>query len=181
MAIKIERTGSGLQAVVAAKIDWHIIPLTFLVVFWGWAVSWCWQRLLATLLTRVPLRWNLFAVTLMCTVGGLTVFWQMAKLLLGRDTVRVSPDFLDIEYAVLGFVVRKKSVRTQQVAGLRYEEWPGGRDGTQTAIRFESDGETYTFARQVKASEAYELINRMREIYKFRLPPEKPAAGVTSW
>jgi hypothetical protein len=54
----------------------------------------------------------------------------------------------------------------------------------QNGIRFDCVGETVTFAQNLSERESHDLINQMRQVYKFTMadpPEEESSPAVTRW
>jgi hypothetical protein len=115
------------------------------------------------------------------TAGLLWVLFITLKTLFYVEAITVTSSTLSIVGKLFGFQLKDKSYDNATVKNIRYEEWSGGRNGTQNGIRFDYNGQTVTFARQADTAKSWELIDRMCEAFKFSVPKQKAPPGVVSW
>jgi len=87
-------------------------------------------------------------------------------MLFSSELIILNETTLEVQKWLLGFNLSQSSFLNSTIENLRYEE-RSGRYGTQSRIRFESAGETFTFARQASRSDSRDLIDGMLKVYKF--------------
>jgi hypothetical protein len=109
----------------------------------------------------------------------LVFFW--AKFWFSRDIITATRSSLQINRALFGFTFSNSEYDNTDVKDLRYEEWAGGKAGTQNAIRFQYRGLTISFARQVGSADSWDLIDAIVKVYPFPMPPPELAPGVVRW
>jgi hypothetical protein len=120
-------------------------------------------------------------IFLIVTAGLFWVVFTTLKTLFYVETVTVTSSTLTITGRLLGLQLNNHSYDNATVRNLRYDEWPGGRSGTQNGIRFEYNSDTVTFAEQADVTKSWELIDKMCEAYRFSVPKPKLPSGVVSW
>ena len=185
MSIKVSKSPENTEITVRPVINWLTLLSTLLVAFIVFGVG------LGPMLDRIRARTHDFSdtaglVTIALIFGAvlLAILYSDAKMAFGFEKIFVSGTELRIDSWLLGLNLSKRSFPNNTVENLRYEEWPGGRAGTQRAIRFESAGETIDFGRQADTSDCYEVIDQMQKIYKFPSggpDGEQISPAVTRW
>lgn len=101
--------------------------------------------------------------------GLYAVLW----MLFSSELIILNETTLEIQSWILSINLSQRNFLNSTIENLRYEE-KRGRYGAQSRIRFESAGETITFAREASRSDSSDLINRMLKVYKF--PMQEPEA-----
>jgi hypothetical protein len=133
---------------------------------------------------RSPFGYVLGIVAL--AVIALFVLYNISLMLFGSETTVIDSSDLEIQNRLLGRVRSRRKFPNSTVENLRYEKWWSGARGTpmEHGIRFECVGETITFARNATEAESREVLDRMRQLYKFQTvePPEGDSSpAVTHW
>lgn len=113
--------------------------------------------------------------------GAIWATYVLMKALFYEEIVSVDLIHLTIQGKLLFLVFGEDQYDNPSISNLRYEEWSAGRSGTRTAIRFEHNGETITFAREAGTSASWDLIDRIRTVYPFPTPEVQRSPAVTSW
>ena len=180
MTLKTDQIAGALHIEIHPRKTWRLIPDLFLVFFWGLLGSIRINRLLDPEQPHNSSLNSIFIVVL-SGVCALYFLYLFLNALFGYDAVAVSPSTLEVQSSLLGLTTSRKEFDNQGVQNLRYEEWSGGRGGTQNGIRFEYNGKTITFARQARTDDSWNLIDRMCEVYKFSIPEPTPSPAVVNW
>ena len=102
-------------------------------------------------------------------ISAMAVFnlYAIFKMVFFSEVIVLNQTSLEIQRWLFAFNLSRRSFPNSTIENLRYDEWSGGKAGTQNGIRFESTGETFTFARQATHSDSWDLIDKMLEVYKF--------------
>ena len=168
---------------VRPRINWLILCASFLVLFIivGAGLLPGWDRLNATVHSGgsigAPI-FDLLVISAMAVFNLQVIF----KMLFFAEIIVLNEASLEIQKRLFAFKLSQRNFPNSTIENLRYDEWSGGRAGTQNCIRFESAGETLTFARQATHSDSWELIDKMLEVYKFPLRESaEPSPAVTHW
>jgi hypothetical protein len=162
--LKWERTGTGIRVEIPARIDWWVLFYVVWLAPWsvaGWRVS-------VDIFIKHDLSvFNLFWLPVWalgeCFVAAL-IIWRLT----GSTTVVLDPSQLDITRRSMGIQIDKRTFRCADVRNLRYI--PAGNRGRRSLpsqIGFEANDKTRKFASGIEDIEAFALIDKMLEIYKF--------------
>ena len=181
MTLKADHIAGALVLKISPRKSWLLFPNLLFLLIWGWGVTYTAPVFLTEWRNHGARVGQTFLWLILTAAMTMLWLYYFARALFGHDTAIVTPSLLGIESTVLTFTTPRKEFDNQTVQNLRYEEWPGGRAGTQSGIRFEYGGETVTFARQAKSNEAWDLIDRMCEVYKFSTPEPQPSPAVPNW
>ena len=152
MPVTVRATFPTLQLSIRPKRgieDYVIIPFQILSLY---------------LVTRLPTILAVRAVFLVL-IGFVILLW--IRLWFHTDLLTMDASSLTLSYSVFGLVLSKKSYENREIVSLRYAEWPGGRQGTQTGIRFESAVKPVIFARQASKADCTEVLEEMNKVYNF--------------
>ncbi len=114
------------------------------------------------------------------------LIYSVVLQLFEAEQITITPTDLDIRHFLFGVSRSPRSFPNSTVEKLRYEEWWSGARGSpqENGIRFDCVGETLTFAQNADGNESDEIIEKMRQIYKYPVPDppeEEPAPGVVRW
>ena len=181
MAIELDWAGSVLSAKIRPRKSWLLLPNFLFLIIWSWGVACLGAALIDAIESHGGAIARLTFGVILASAGSLAWVYYFAQALFGYDRVEVGLSSLTVRSIVLGFVASRKEFGNQLVRDLRYEEWPGGRAGQQSGIRFEYDSETFTFARQACAEDSWELIDQMCKVYKFSTPEPERSPAVVDW
>jgi hypothetical protein len=181
MAIKPDWARSVLSAKIRPRKSWLLLPNLLFLVIWCWGAAYIGATLIDAIENHGGAIARLSFGVILASAASLAWMYYFAQALFGYDSVEVGPSSLTVRSIVLGFVTSRKEFGNQLVRDLRYEEWPGGRAGQQSGIRFEYDSETFTFARQASAEDSWELIDQMCKVYKFSTPEPERSPAVVDW
>jgi hypothetical protein len=113
--------------------------------------------------------------------GAIWASYVLLKALFLKEIVSVDLVRLTIQRKLLLLEFGEAQYDNPSISNLRCEEWSAGHGGTRTAIRFEHNGQTITFAREAGASASWDLIDRIRTVYPFPTPEVQRSPAVTSW
>ena len=181
MTLNTDHIAGGLVLKISPRKSWLLLPNALFLLIWGCGVTYTAPVFLAEWRNHGVRAGQTFLWLILTAAMTMAWLYYFARALFGSDTAIVTPSLLRIESIVLTFTTSRREFDNQTVQNLRYEEWAGGRAGTQSGIRFEYEGETVTFARQAKSNEAWDLIDRMCEVYKFSTPAVTPSPAVPNW
>jgi hypothetical protein len=186
MAIRQERVGDALKLVIGPRVNWLGLLTAFLLlsILWGVGIAPAWDGLRVALQTGRSTLGYILGITALSAIA-LFVAYSVLRSLFGSELVVVSSTNFEIQSSVFGFTRSQRSFPNSTVENLRYEEWPGARGaGMQHGIRFECVGETVTFAQNATMANSYEILDQMKQVYRF--PSADPSdqessPAVTHW
>ena len=178
--LKTDTIDGTLHIEIHPRKTWRLIFDFLVVAFWG---AFFYASLLG-----FSNRANIGRSTaqgLGVVIFTLTVFLWMVylalKALFYYEGITITPQDILIQGRLLSISISNRQYGNSSVSNLRYEEWSGGRGGTQNGIRFECNTQTVTFARQADTSDSWDLIDRVRAVYPFQIPAPTPSPAVTQW
>ncbi len=185
MPLQAETSNGMLRVRVRPRINWLILfsSLLILLIIIGAGLLPAWERFEATLQGGKSAGSPVLSLAVLFAMAIADIY-AMFKMLFASDLVVVNQTTLEIQRWLFTLCLSQRSFPNSTVENLRYDEWSGGRAGMQNAIRFESAGETVTFARQATESDSWDLIDKMCEIYKFSTRESAEAEhspAVTDW
>jgi hypothetical protein len=168
MTLKIETIPGTLRIRVRPRINWLVFFSTLLILFiiCGAGLSPAWGRLEATQRAGGTFGGPILGLLVLSAMAIGTIY-AIAGMLFSSELVVLTQTTLEIQRSLLSFNVSDRNFPNSAIENLRYDEWGGGRAGMQNGIRFECVGETVTFARQATYGDSWDLIDKMREVYKF--------------
>jgi hypothetical protein len=178
--IKTDLTGSTLRTQIRPRKSWRIVSNFLVLAIWG---AFFFASLTGfenrTVIHRSTAQGaGIIAITL---VGFSWFLYVTLKALFYFEIVTVTADDLRIQGHLLSVTFSNQMYQNSSISELRYEEWSGGRSGTQNGIRFLCNGQTVTFARQADTSDSWDLIDRACEVYPFPIPAPASSSAVTPW
>jgi len=108
----------------------------------------------------------------MFLVLGFIAIATNPRLIGGCERVTVTDSTLLLETRMLGLTTSRRTFNNQRVRTLRCDEWfPSARyEHRESGIRFEYEGQTVDFARNVTTADAQKLAERMFSVYPFSHP-----------
>lgn len=188
MSLKLDQSDGRLQASMRPRINWLVLfstALVLLIVF-GVGISPVLTQIQSAIRHGNPLG-GLFLRLLLILGIGFFPAYGIVLMLFSSELMIVTQTDVEIQRRLFGYTTSCMSFPNSTIENLRYDEWSGGKAGAQNAIRFESAGETVTFARQLDAGDSWDLIDAMGTVYKFPTqedaddsePARSPA--VTNW
>jgi hypothetical protein len=183
MTLKVETAQGALRLMVRPRINWLILFSTLLVLFIiaGAGLVPALDRLNAAIQNGGTTGGPIFGLIILSAMAILNLY-VVLRMILYSEHIILNQTTLEIQRWLFIFSLSQRIFPNSTMENLRYDEWSGGRAGTQNAIRFESAGETITFARQATHSDSWDLIDRMLEIYKFPMrESSEPSPAVTKW
>lgn len=162
--LKWERTGNGIRVEIPAQLNWTVV--FFLVWLAGWTMAG--RSVLAKTLAKpsppaFDFLWLVGWAFGECFVA-VSIIWSLT----GRTALEMDPCQLAITRQVLGIRISRRIFSTTDVRNLRYN--PIGnrrRHSYQSRIKFEADSRTCSFGAGLEDAEAFALIDKMLEVYKF--------------
>jgi hypothetical protein len=183
MTLKVEIAAGEVSLRVRPRINWLILCSSFLVLFIivGAGLLPGWERLNATVHSAGSVGAPIFGLLV---ISAMAVFnlYAIFKMVFFSEIVVLNQASLEIQKWLFAFKMSQRSFPNSTIENLRYDEWSRGRAGTQSGIRFESAGETLTFARQATHSDSWELIDKMLEVYKFPMQESTESSpAVSRW
>ena len=170
--------GNGILSVrVRPRINWLILlsSLLILLIIVGAGLLPAWERFEAILRSGVSIGDPILRLLILGAMAIVNLY-AVFKMLFSSELIVLNQTTLEIQRWLLTINLSQRCFPNSTVENLRYDEWSGGRAGMQNGIRFESAGETVTFARQAEESDSWDLIDKMCEIYKF--PTKEEATGI---
>jgi len=180
MSLKTDQIAGALRIEIHPRKSWSLIFDFMVLAIWGalfYASFVGYEnrshigRSTSEAIAILALTMSLFLWSLYATLKALFYY----------EIVTTTSSTLQIQGHLLSFTTSDQQYTNSLISQLRYEEWSGGRSGTQNGIRFEYNGETVTFARQVDTSDSWDLIDRVREVYPFPTPAPDSSPAVTHW
>jgi len=138
----------------------------FLLIICGVGLFPAWVALESTLRTGRTIGGPILTLLVLSAMASGPIY-AIAGMLFSSDLVVLTQTTLEIQRSLLFFNVSDRNFPNSTIENLRYDEWYGGGAGMQNGIRFECVGETVTFARQANYGDSWDLIDKMREVYKF--------------
>ncbi len=169
MAIKRNKAGDTLTLRVGPRVNWLglFTAVAVLLILWGVGTEPAISGLMNALGSGRSIGGYLLGIAALCALSLLIAYVLLLNLF-GSEVISVGPTDLEIQSLVCGLNRSKRSVPNSTVENLRYEEWPGPRGaGMQHGIRFDCVGETVTFAQGATTAESFDIIDQMRQVYKF--------------
>lgn len=168
MALQAEISNGMLRARIRPRISWTTLPflLLFLWIVIGSGLLPASRLLGAALQDGNNLGDLVFRLLIYLSVA-IADLYILFRMLFGSDVIVLSQTTLEIQRWVFRFNLTQRSFANSTVEDLRYAEWRVSRFGMQNVIRFESAGKTVAFARQAAEGDSWELIDKMREIYRY--------------
>ncbi len=186
MTLKVQTSNGTLRMKVSPRINWLILfsALLVLLIITGVGLIPALGLLHAALQTGDAIAESIFKLLVFAALAVANIY-AVLKMLFASDVILLNQTTLEIQRWLFNIVISRRSFPNSTVENLRYDEWSGGKAGTQNAVRFESVGETVAFARQATDSDSWDLIDKMCEVYKFptkenSAEPERNPA-VTNW
>jgi hypothetical protein len=188
MTLKVESAPGALRIRVRPRINWLILFSALLVLFiiTGAGLVPAWDRLGTTVHIGGNLGGPILSLLILSAMA-IANLYAIAKMLFASELIVVDQITLEIQKWLFSFNLSQRSFPNSTIENLRYDEWSGGRAGTQNGIRFECAGETVTFARQATHSDSWDLIDKMCELYKFPMQESddtdnaERSPAVTNW
>jgi hypothetical protein len=159
-----ERTGTGIQVEIPARLDWSVWFLVFWLPLWSMGG---WHVMIEAFIKHDQSAFNLFWLmgwaVAECYVVAF-IIWSLT----GQTTLVLDPCQLEIIRRVIGIQIDKRTFSTADVRNLRYIPSENrGRRSSPSKISFESDDKTRNFASGLEDIEAFALIDKMLDVYKF--------------
>ncbi len=165
--LKWDQTGSGIHVEIPARLNWTSL---FLIVWLiGWTIGG--RHVLSETFTPgsksyhslFNLLW-LVAWAFGEVLVGATLIWSLT----GRTTVDLDPSMLKIRRFALGVQIDRRSFPTSDVRNLRFSP-PAqrGRNYAQSQIKSEVQDKTLGIGSGIDDAEAFALIDKMLEVYRF--------------
>jgi hypothetical protein len=159
-----ERTGSGIRVEIPARLDWSLLFFVVWLPFWSMGGR---HVMIETFIKHDQSAFNLFWLMgwafAECYVTAF-IIWSLT----GRTTLTVDPCQLEIIRRVIGIQIDKQTFSTADVCNLRYIPAANrGRSSSPSKISFEADDKTRSFASGLEDIEAFALIDKMLDAYKF--------------
>lgn len=159
-----ERTGEGIRIEIPARRDWTV--LFFLVWLAGWSLAG--RQVIVETFTKhnspaFNLLWLVGWAAGECLVTA-SIIWSLT----GRTTFVLDPYKVQIIRRVMGIQLDKREFAPADIRNLRY--MPAGNRGRrsyQSKISFEANDKTCSFGSGLEDLEAFALIDKMLEVYKF--------------
>jgi hypothetical protein len=99
--------------------------------------------------------------------------------LLGRELILVKKTEMEIQSWFFGFLIGRRTFKTDQVRELRYEEWQD-RGGRTCGIRFKYEGETHVLMKAMHESDTLRTIVKIINVYKFSHSLPQAGSNVSS-
>jgi hypothetical protein len=162
--LRWERTGTGIQVEIPARLSWVIAFLCVWVTGWSMAG---WNVINKTFAADNPPLFDLVWLV-GWFAGEVTVIAIILWSLTGCFTLNLDNQTLEITRKIAGIKLDKRVFTTANVRNLRYiPATTHGRSSRQSEIRFEADDKTCGFASGIADSEAFSLIDKMLEIFPF--------------
>jgi len=183
MTLKTEIAAGAICMRVRPRINWLILCASFLALFIiiGAGLLPGWDRLNATIQRRESMGSSIFGLLV---VSAMAVFnlYAIFRMIFFSEVIVLNQTSLEIQRRLFAWNLSQRSFPNSTVENLRNDEWSGGRTGTQNGIRFESAGDTFTFARQATHSDSWDVIDKMLEVYKFPMQESSESSpAVTHW
>ncbi len=97
-----------------------------------------------------------------CVVSG-AILWGLG----GSITLMLDPSNLEIRRRLFGLQIGGFTCPTSKVRNLRFTPAGRGRNAPQSAVSIEVADKSFSFASGISDAEAFALIDKMLEIYKF--------------
>ncbi|MGO9940142.1 MAG: hypothetical protein ACLPH3_20945 [Terracidiphilus sp.] len=167
-------------------MNWLILlsSLLILSIIIGAGLLPAWERFDAILRSGKSVGDPIFRLLILGAMAIVNLY-AVFNMLFSSELIVLNQTTLEIQRWLFRMNLSQRSFPNSTVENLRYDEWSGGRAGMQNGIRFESAGETVTFARQITGSDSWDLIDKMCEIYKFPTKEESTeterSPAVTNW
>lgn len=185
MTLKIETSPGILRIRVRPRINWLTLFSTLLILFiiFGAGLIPAWARLEAMQHAGGNIGGPILSLLVLSAMAIGTIY-ATAAMLFSSELVVLNQTTLEIQRSLISFNVSDRNFPNSTIENLRYDEWGGGRAGMQNGIRFECAGETVTFARQATYSDSWDLIDKMREVYKFPMqgsPDTRHSPALMNW
>ncbi len=162
--LRWENTGSGIYVEIPARLDW---TLAFFII---WLAGWSfggWDVGLQTFSKPNPPIFDLLWLAAWA-VGECVVITSVVWSLGGRSFLALDPSSFQFTHRMCGNQLSRKTFATANVRNLRHVPASHrGRQSTGGKISFEADGKTHSFASRLKDAEAFALIDKMLDVYKF--------------
>jgi hypothetical protein len=178
--LKTVANGDALRIQIHPRLDWRIGFNFLILTIWGYYFFSPWHGFEnRTTIDHSASRGT--ATMVLVFLAFLMILYITLRSLFYFEIVTVTPDTLRIQGRLLSFTLSDRQYENSRISNLRYEEWAGRRYGPQNGIRFLSNGQTITFARQADPSDSWDLIDRAREVYPFKIPAPASSPATTPW
>lgn len=162
---------------IRPRINWLILfsSLLILLIIIGAGLLPAWERFEAILRSGKSIGDPILRLLILGAVAIVNLY-AVFNMLFSSEHIVLSQTTLEIQRWLFTINLSQRSFPNSTIENLRYDVWGGGKAGMQNGIRFESVGETVTFARQVRESDSWDLIDKMCEVYKF--PTKEESTGI---
>jgi hypothetical protein len=179
--LKWERIPGGIQISIPVRRGASTIGYVGLVVVWLTIASIHYWHLFSQQRTDDPAAmYELIAVGIY-VVGFFFFLGWMAWVVTGETLLLLDEGRMTIQQRVMGIDISTQSYNNHEVHSFTYVRpkpfWAlrADTDPSSSRIRFSVAGKYHFFARGISESEAYALVERMVEIYRF------PGSGEQYW
>jgi hypothetical protein len=182
MTLKIKTSANSVRIKVRPRINWLLLFSALLVLL----IIICVGLLPASARLEAAIHdgrgiGSPILSLLILSAMAIANMYGVVNMLFASEFVVLDRTTLEIQKRLFSFKLSDRSFPNSTVENLRYDEWGGGRAGMQNGVRFECAGETVTFARQATATDSWDLIDKMVEVYKFPTPEPERSPAVTNW
>lgn len=179
--LKWERTSTGIQISVPVRRGATTVGYVFLVLIWITIASVHYWHLFTQPRGDSPEAIYQFIAILLYVVGFFLFLGWLAWITTGETLVILDPGEMKIQRRVLGIEVSSRTFQNHEVHSFNFVRpkpfWAlrTDTDPSSSRIRFIVAGKYHYFARGVSEAEAFALVERMVEIYRF------PGSGEQYW
>jgi hypothetical protein len=183
MTLKVEIAAGAVCMRVRPRINWLILcaSLLTLLIIVGAGLTPGRDRLNATIQRRGSIGSSIFGLLVLSAMAILNLY-AIFRMTFFSEAIILNQASLEIQRRLFVLNLSQRSFPNSTIENLRYDEWSGGRAGTQNAIRFESAGETFTFARQATHGDSWDVIDKMLEVNKFPMQESNESSpAVSHW
>jgi len=179
--LKWERSPDGIQVSIPVRRGASTVGYIFLVLIWLTIASIHYWHLFTQPRDDSPEAIYQFIAILLYLFGFFFFLGWVAWTATGETILVLDSGGMTLQKRVLGIEVSSRSFRNNEVHSFNYIRprpfWAlrSDTDPSSSRIRFMAGGKYHYFARGVSESEAFALVERMVQVYRF------PGSGEQYW